>query len=144
VGKAARRDVWLKCPKCGRASQPPDGAVTPETPASAPAPREDLIFIGPESEPAPAPAPQTAAGPAPVPAPAPVGPAPVVSARARRDEPEPASPVRVAMAAGLFVAVVLLVFSILEQSMTAATVFSVAAGLLLVGLAVPTGGGRPV
>lgn len=122
-GRTARADAWLRCPGCSRASQPPDHAVTPEAtrpPAAAPA--EDLLVIGPEPEPAPM-TPVAFALPAPIP----VRPA------------EAASPARVALAAALFVAVVFLVFSFLDQSLTGTAVFSIAAFVFLVLLARPDG-----
>ena len=117
-GRTARADAWLRCPGCGRASQPPDHAVTPEDRAPRLAPGEDVLVIGPEPEPRR----MTPVGV--------VGPAPRRSA-------EPGSPVRVAYAAGLFVAVVLLVFSFLDRSLTGTAAFSVAAAVFLVLLARP-------
>lgn len=59
------------------------------------------------------------------------------STAARRGAADPASPVRVALAAALFVAVVMLVFSFLDQSPIGLTVFSVASVVLLILLARP-------
>ena len=77
----------------------------------------DVLVIGPETFPTPA----TTAPALP---------------RARAPA-EPGSPVRVAYAAALFAAVVLLVFSFLDQSLVGTAVFSIAAAVFLVLLARP-------
>src|SRR5262249_32662883 len=114
----ARADAWLRCPGCGRASQPPDHAVTPEARAPRLAPGEDVLVIGPEPEPRRM-TPVGVAGPAP------------------RRSAEPGSPGRGAHARGLFAAVVLPVFPFLAPSLTGTAAFSVAAAVFLVLLARP-------
>ena len=104
-GKTARADAWLRCPGCGKASQAPDLAVTPEPAIVAFDPattRRRRLFV-----------------------------------RTPRQPMDPASPVRVAYAGALFVAVVLLVFSFLDQSATGVVGFSCAAAVFLVLLAWP-------
>lgn len=117
-GKSAQADAWLSCPSCGKASKPPDHAVTPE--AARPVAGEDVLVIGPSSGPDPAP----------------------MTGRAARRDPFPSadlgSPVRVAYAAGLFVTVALLVFAYLDQSDVGIAGFAGATAVFLVLLAWPT------
>jgi hypothetical protein len=118
-GKTTQPEAWLRCPSCGRASQAPDHAIAPEAPVSRQLPDEEVLVIGP----APEPTPMTPVAVAAVPS----------SARSS----EPGNPIRVAYAAALFVSVVLLVFSFLDQGMIGTSVFSVAAVIFLVLLARP-------
>jgi|GEM_PF-2956795 len=122
-GKVGRADAWLRCPGCGRASRPPDHAVSPEPPQPRPETAGDPLVIRGEPEPVPV----TQEG--------------VAAATAYPLDPdaEPTSPVRVAFAAALFVSIVLLVFAFLEQSRTAAACFAVAAVVFLLLLAQPDG-----
>jgi hypothetical protein len=41
---------WLRCPKCGRASLPPDIVRMPRVDRASASPGEDILVIGPSSE----------------------------------------------------------------------------------------------
>ena len=116
-GKTARADAWLRCPGCGKASQAPDHAVTP-TPALVAG--ADFLVNGPAAASDPT-SPRHRR----------------LFRRTPRQPSDPGSPFRVGYAAALFVAVVLLVFSFLDQSSTGVVGFSCAAAVFLVLLAWP-------
>jgi hypothetical protein len=129
-GRTTRADAWMKCPKCGRASQPPDHAVNPLD--QPPVPRDELLVIGPDPEPKP----MTPVAVATV-TPAPAVPDPASTLVETPAPGSPASPWRVGYASLLFLSVTLLVFSVLEQSPVGMSVFSLGALLFFLLLAAP-------
>ena len=129
-----RPDTWLRCPKCGRASQPTTPApVPPQRPPEVPTPLAHGIT------PAPLPEPVNPARPAAAPGAEPASPATYVlaAALARGEVAPPGRDWRILYASGLFVAVTMLVFSTLEGSVTGTSFFGALAFLCVVLLATP-------
>jgi hypothetical protein len=111
-GRTTRADAWLRCPHCKRASQPPDQALTPETPGPIPADTQA------DTKPMPL------AGVAPA---ADAGDEPRAGAGAIVESAQPPSAWRVGYASALFVSMTLLVFSLLFQNVIGMSTFSVGA-----------------
>jgi hypothetical protein len=139
-GQADRPDPWLRCPRCGRASQPTrlEHVASPRPPET-PAAREDGVAPAPSSLPANEPSPVELVAVTHR-APASPGPRPLSAILARRDEAAATRDWRILYGSGLFVAVTMLVFSALDRSVTGASIFSALAFFCLVLLVLP---GRP-
>lgn len=121
-GDRNRSDAWLRCPRCGRASQPPAPDLVPyEPPPGGLADETDNV---PPVELVPL-------------SPGGVEPASLAAALARRSEAPPVRDWRVLHASGLFVAVTMLVFSYLDSSVIGTSIFGVLAFLCLVLLVLP-------
>jgi hypothetical protein len=114
-GRTSRPAEWVRCPKCGRASEPPASGLTPE-PSPFAAPGEDVLVIGPD----PHPTPMTP-----------------VATGALAASGEPGSALRVAFATGLFVTVTMLIFSFLDRSESGIAVFGASSFVFLLLLARP-------
>jgi predicted RNA-binding Zn-ribbon protein involved in translation (DUF1610 family) len=115
MGRTARSDAWVRCPSCGRASEPPEHAVT----LAPPAPGEDVLVIGPDPDPRP------------------MTPVAVADYRDARPARHPVSPLRVACSAALFVSVSMLLFAVLDGSTMGTAFFGAAAVVCIALLAVP-------
>ena len=124
-GRTAARGAWLRCPRCGKASRPPDSVAAPPELRK----RPDDVFVIDEA---------TAAAPPPPP----MTPAAAAAAELPRHEPPGARPGRVIASAGLFVSVCLTVYAFLDRSTTLTAGFALAAVAFLVAtLALPAGPG---
>ncbi len=101
---------WLRCPKCGRASLPPEHMREP--PPERPPLGDDVLVIGPSVEDR---------------RDAPIGASP------RRSRAFPGGVRRIVVAAGLIVSLTLLVVSVLDENALNAMIFGVV-GLVLFGV----------
>ena len=120
-GRADRAHSWLRCPKCGRASLPPEHAVRPVPVPERLAPGEDVLVIGPSPEPRP----MTPVAVAPWP-------------ERPRPAARPRNGWRMVYATVLFVSMTMLLFSYLDRNTLGSSVFSALALLALVLLALPS------
>jgi hypothetical protein len=112
----------MRCPKCGRASLPPDHAVRPVVRELFPI-DESVLVIGPQPE---------------LPVMTPVASAPGRAGRPlRAGSTPPADLRRIVFGSVLFVSVTLLLFSALDHSSFGMGLFGLAAMVSLVVLALP-------
>jgi hypothetical protein len=110
--RTSEAHTWLRCPKCGRASLPPEYVRTP--PPRRHAPGEDILVIGPDA---------------------------VDPRRAVSESAHSGSGRRIAMAVGMLISVGMLIVSFLDGNPTNVGIFGVTT-IVLLAIAAYLGRGR--